>query len=319
MRIPDDLLTAPIFLGGRDRDGNFHYRATAFLVGAPSKRYPDRLGWPCLVTARHNVLKAQATYGNLWVRVNTDNGSAVDVEVTRSWLMPENPASDIALIPFAWMGDWEPFPFPVRWFVTDESIEQRGIGIGDDLIVLGLFSNHVGVTRNLPIVRTGSIASMPQEPLSDPNTGDQYDAYLAEVRSIGGLSGSPVFVALNPVSSLDVKNWERRAHGQPFYLLGLIRGHWDTDAEADFGESEFGRLNTGIAIVTPITDVFELLEDNEIVEYSAEMDARWEALEGQQVEDFASESNEEFDRFSSLAGKLLRVPRNEVDEKRRQA
>ena len=89
------------------------------------------------------------------------------------------PACDLAAIPpflsgraRAWL-----LPLPQYWFATQEIIDARGIGPGDDLVVMGLFASHVGRRRNLPIVRTGNIASMPQEPLVDPNTGQSYDAY----------------------------------------------------------------------------------------------------------------------------------------------
>ena len=54
-----------------------------------------------------------------------------------------------------------------------------------------------GRDRNFPIVRTGHIAMMPDEKIPKVKIGDwegNADAYLIESRSIGGWSGSPVFV-----------------------------------------------------------------------------------------------------------------------------
>src|SRR5215211_3125075 len=67
VRVPDDLLNTTVFIGGRNSDGRLEYRATGFFVGLPTTRV--ELGWPCLVTARHNVEKARAEFGNVWVRV----------------------------------------------------------------------------------------------------------------------------------------------------------------------------------------------------------------------------------------------------------
>jgi hypothetical protein len=327
MRIPDDLLTMPIFLGGRDSSGNLHYRATAFLVATPTSR--NRVGWPCLVTARHNVEHALREYGNVCIRLNSREGGAADVEIRESWLYPENPGSDIAAMPFPFQSfgetageyAWEPLPAPTRWFVTNEVIASRGIGIGEDLIVMGLFSSHLGRTRNLPIVRSGNIASMPLEPLVDQDTGDEYNAYLAEVRSVGGLSGSPVFVVLNPATRVHPEDYDKEIGGQVFYLLGLVRGHWNRRAERDFLETERERLNTGIAIVTPITDLLPVLEMEEFVRYRKEMDKYWDENQpDEQVKDSAAPDSQgaEFGRFEDLTDKLLKVPKKELDEKRRE-
>lgn len=53
------------------------------------------------------------------------------------------------------------------------------------------------------------------------------------------------------------------------FLLGMIRGHWDLErrahdvAVADEGE-ETERLNTGIAMVTPIQDVLRVINSEEM-------------------------------------------------------
>ena len=314
MRVPDDLLTCPLFFGGRDSGGHLHYRATAFFIIAPTERRD--LGALCLVTARHNVERAIAEYGNVWVRLNTRDGAARDVEITKEWTYPDNPASDIAVVPWPWEKyEWEALPIPLRWFVTEDTIEREGVGVGEDLIVMGLFSHHVGTKRNLPIVRSGNIASMPHEPLIDDATGDEYDAYLAEVRSIGGLSGSPVFVTTVGPRPADLGTGEAFA----YYLLGLVRGHWTHDTERDFRGTEADRLNTGIAIVTPITELLPLLERDEFVRHRKDTDKEIDrASGGRQVKDMAEESEgDEFARFEGLTRKLVNVPKKELDEKRK--
>lgn len=322
MRIPDRWLSCPIFFGGRDSSGRLHYRATAFLISTPTEH--SEIGGICLVTARHNVLGALEVYGNVWVRLNTEDGGARDLEITEPWAYPDNPASDIAAIPFFPPFDWEAIPIPARWFVTDEVIETRVVGIGEELVLMGLFSQHVGKTRNLPIVRSGNLAAMPQEPLVDDASGEEYEAYLAEVRSIGGLSGSPVLLALNPSTRLNVfgADTPKDVGGLTFYLLGLIRGHWTQYAESDFQGTKAEDLNTGIAIITPITDVLPLLEREEFVRYRKGIDKQLAAERGRQVLDLApeaapDEARSEFERFQDLTRKIVAVPKKDLDEKRK--
>jgi hypothetical protein len=55
-----------------------------------------------------------------------------------------------------------------------------------------------GRKRNIPIVRTGNISMIPSEkvPGIQIRRGESVESevYLIEARSVGGLSGSPVFI-----------------------------------------------------------------------------------------------------------------------------
>jgi hypothetical protein len=171
---------------------------------------------------------------------------------------------------------------PAEMFATDEIIQKNQIGIGDNLVIPGLFTQRQGTQRNLPIVRTGVIASMPDEPLQDPDTGLKYEGYLAEVRSIGGLSGSPVFVVLDPGRLI---KGSQRFHHQTF-LLGLIRGHWDyrkKTASIDFEDNELEAVNMGMAIVTPIQELVAILNSEELAKERRRLDR--EALKQQPTTD----------------------------------
>jgi hypothetical protein len=91
------------------------------------------------------------------------------------------------------------------------------------------------------------------------------DVYLVEGRSIGGLSGSPVFV--RRTETLDVRMADGRKtaiHSPgPFKLLGVMHGHWKIDP-ADINNIVFTHdpkgVNSGIAIVTPAIKIAEILE-----------------------------------------------------------
>jgi hypothetical protein len=132
-------------------------------------------------------------------------------------------------------------------------------------MIVGLFSSHYGRVSNRPIVRAGIIAAMPHEPLQDVGSGEYYDAYLAEVRSVGGLSGSPVWLVISP--SRMAPGLEGREYRLHFYLLGLVRGHWQKEEAwvSDFGDTEQEALNTGIAIVTPIQKALDIIDSGELV------------------------------------------------------
>src|SRR2546423_15596538 len=155
---------------------------------------------------------------------------------------------------------------------TDHMIEHNAIGIGDELFVTGLFSHRHGHRRNIPISRTGIIASMADEPFIE-DTGELYDAYLVEMRSIGGLSGSPVFVYLDKTRFYSYAASFNESQDWVFFIIGLIRGHWslekksaaiDTIEEEGDEQGEVERLNTGIAQITPALEILNLLYNSPI-------------------------------------------------------
>jgi len=121
---------------------------------------------------------------------------------------------------------------------------------GDDVVLIGLFPNRYGDRRNLPIVRAGIIAAMPEEKFRF--RGKWIDAYLIETRSIGGLSGSPVFLYRYGSRSNESQTW----------LLGVVRGHYgavSTDI-VDAEDAGVETANMGISVVTPAEKLFTLLD-----------------------------------------------------------
>lgn len=146
------------------------------------------------VTNRHVIEKADAFV----IRVNTPQGGVTTIPLTLcDWHNHPNQA-DIAVARVE--PDWEKhkfMPIPIQLFIYPSHIANRSVDIGDDVYMMGRFVHHSGKTINLPSVRSGLISVLPNEheliPL-DPevNLPDQI-AYLIEMRSISGFSGSPVF------------------------------------------------------------------------------------------------------------------------------
>src|SRR5207244_524977 len=83
-------------------------------------------------------------------------------------------------------------------FLTDKIIERYGIGVGDEVFMIGRFVNHEGRQKNTPTVRFGNLAMMPHEKILDEETGLKQESFLIETRSIPGCSGAPVFIWVAP-------------------------------------------------------------------------------------------------------------------------
>jgi hypothetical protein len=271
MRIPEESRKCVCFLGipSKDRNGNevILFKGTAFLVSVPS------LGGTAfywfLVTAAHVARKLQGS--KFFIRLNNKDGkTAVWVqgsETERWWYHPTDKSVDVAVMHFGLpleLND-DGKAIPLRMFCTQSNLAtiNRSIGIGDEVFITGLFVKHSGTARNIPIVRFGNIAMMPEERVATEEFGEM-EAYLIEARSIGGISGSPVFALMdvNAGGGMIIGEWR-------IGLLGIIHGHWDLPkgTQDDFAEMDLdgsGKINAGIAVVTPAEKIAEVLDHPEL-------------------------------------------------------
>ena len=138
--------------------------------------------------------------------------------------------------------------------LTAELAAAQNVGAGDDVAIIGVYRNHVGKQRNIPVVRSGVIAAMPEEPV-ETFLGPM-EAYLIEARSIGGVSGSPVYWVSGRYrwgpDGYMIENDVAR-----FSLMGLVHGHFDSVALGTWPFPE--RMNEGMSIVAPLSHIHDVL------------------------------------------------------------
>ena len=276
MRVSDVIQKCAVFIG-ETVDGVFQPLATGFFVGYP---VGNERATQYLVTAQHCVMQKPS----LQIRINTRNGQSeiYDLRSDRWSFHPdERRFVDVAVMPVA----ISPFLFDVAQIslrkegLTPEIISQHDIGVGDEVFFPGLFVHHSGQGRNLPIIRVGTIAAMPDEPITT-RSGD-LNAYLVEARSIGGHSGSPVFVNMEaPRNYSPAKPKASPLAGddpKPYYLLGLIRGHLRAKDSGEYATADQTAkdlwVNSGIATVIPVQDIWDTLSQPELEEEEERMKA----------------------------------------------
>jgi hypothetical protein len=152
--------------------------------------------------------------------------------------------------------------------VSDDILQENIAGPGDDVYMTELFSHRPGRLRNTPIMRAGTIAAPPDEPIQTRH--GEFAAYLVEARSTPGLNGCPVF--LNPrgfrrVAQLgffpqDDSTRTQETRGEAFttgfYLLGVGYGLYDTRYRVR-PTSSVQRINMGIGLVVPAEGIMDLL------------------------------------------------------------
>ena len=261
MLVPDEIRKCVVFVGEELKQGGHRLCGTAFFVAVDIEG-TDLVASYC-VTAKHTLKGIEENSGyKVLLSLNLAEGGRAWVATKISdWLFhPDDELVDVAVCPFNLGGQFDHLVLPWSMALDDKRIREDSIGIGDELFLVGLFNQHSGSARNIPILRVGNIAAMPEEPIISGRW--VMDAYLVEARSIGGLSGSPVFVNLG--TSRVVKGQIKTAPTPVFYLLGLMHGHWDKPDYDLYGISEDSstkreRVNMGIAIVVPVQKILEVL------------------------------------------------------------
>jgi hypothetical protein len=276
MRVPDPILKSVVFIGVRNEDGEPVYRSTAFFVSVPGAF--GELSWIYLVTAKHVAEKI--AHLPFVVRVNRRNDSplVLDGAGTKWWYHPTAAESVDAAATF-----WSLPPeigkqldiacLPIAMFMSDEVFQKHNIGVGDQVFITGLFTDLQDTSRNLPIVRTGNVALMPDEKIPFRN-GKLLEAYLIESRSIGGLSGCPVFVRgtnmLRGLKNDAGENSTACVSSNTFFLLGSMIGHWDAPPSLNPIHEE--KVNMGISTVTPAKQIRGIINHPELVEMRKKWD-----------------------------------------------
>jgi hypothetical protein len=273
MRIPHQVLKCVGFIS-HDKP-KLDYLGTVFVVTVPSVADPSG-GYAHLVTAKH--VAELIDPGPFAIGMNAKDGTKLIVKSgdARWWYHPtESDSVDVAVTYFAptMVNEYDLECIPSAIFASDRSLQEYGVGLGDETFTVGLFTRFFGTSRFEPIVRIGNIAMMPGQRIPLKGFGEA-EAYLVEGRSIGGLSGSPVFVRNTVV--MHGKNATRQevqlaGTGSRIQLLGLTHGHWDLPIKFKKAEQEEA-VNMGVAIVIPARKILETLFHPELVQMRKKMD-----------------------------------------------
>ena len=306
MRVPDQVRKTVVFVGLPEIPDP-EYRGTAFIVTVPGTQDNH---FAFMVTARHVAEKLQGN--DFYIRANKKRGGTVELRGCADdpwWYHPtERDYVDCAVTMFAPIGlrEIDVEHIPIALFADPAKIKEHNIGIGDEVFITGLFTKVTETSQNIPIVRVGNIAMMPEERI--PFHDGMYDAHLIESRSIGGLSGSPVFV--RPTVSLKVRHEGEAAfiHGVGKILFfGSVIGHWEVPE--GFTPNQAEAVNMGIAPVVPAAKIREVIMQSEIIDIMKTVDAKMKAKNQKGAKlDFASSKKDTFtqDDFDAALKKVSR-------------
>jgi hypothetical protein len=275
MLVPDEVRKCVVFLIYKNKfTKSDTLVGTAFFVSVKEEEFG--LNFVYLVTAKHVIeaIEEKSLDKKVYIRINQKDKPSITLwSDLNKWKFhpsisePTNKAMYIDVAVLEWHPNVEIYDclfIPSTMAATADVISKEGIGCGDEVFITGLFSEHFGLQCNLPIIRIGNIACMPGEPVHTKKYG-LIESYLVEARSIGGLSGSPVFLHLS-----GIRKGAWTLGREPIYWLGLMHGHFDLiDMEIGDTITEDNlyslAINMGIAIVVPVSKILETLNQDEFV------------------------------------------------------
>lgn len=258
MPFADEIRKCVAFIGCPIAGGDFRITGSVFFYGTDQGGSTNPT---FLVTADH-VIRGLRDQGVEWaaVRINTKAGTTKYLKTrVEDWFShPTDSSLDVAILECGVPNIADHLVFPSHMSATTGQFAELQIEPGTDVLVTGLFSKHAGNARNIPYVRSGTLACISEEKVPLDNYGDA-DVHMVEVHSTGGLSGSPV-IAKVP----DNRVTEGVVVGPRYHLIGLMHGHWygkvHVKAKIEYDDVDVVKLmTTGIAVVVPVERIDELM------------------------------------------------------------
>lgn len=229
---------------------------TGFIVMIPSADLG--IGFSYLVTAAHVV----RSFGSTFIKLSRKDGSVADLPVP-AWAF--HPSEDVAVGAFQKdSDDYDHYFVRISEFIEDDE-EIWDPMPGDDIFFAGLLGQVPSMgSRNVPMVRKGSIGALDQEgiPMRMPgNTLIRVRGHLVDCQSFGGFSGSPCFARY----VTGIRRTEHMGLGeevQSTLLLGMLGGHFDQTASVSLPDQEQQLdipVAAGVAVVYPASVIRETL------------------------------------------------------------
>ncbi len=288
-RVPDQILDSvfylyPSFEGVLFRE---EYGGTGFFVWVESEMHEGR-GHLYAVTNNHVIEEGYASN----IVINAEFDMKVIHPVPLNQWIPHPDGDDLAIAIVGGLNDkrFKHSAIPTYGFLTKEMAAALNLGAGHEVFMVGRFVHHAGRYINTPSVRSGIISVMPRphEGIEFYEGGFQQEAYLVEMRSISGYSGSPVFFRL-PAEDLQGRQLEGESArlARTPWLLGVDCGNFKYyDKVYEVHETQDGKRyektnleaksHSGQAIVIPSWKLLELLNDERVVMARKEADKRVE-------------------------------------------
>src|SRR5438034_8535121 len=175
MRVPDEVLKSVVFIGVQ-QGAVTKYIGTGFFVLLREQEAGLPFQFTYLVTAGHVADDVDGI--PFTIRINKRSGALATVNENEAgdfkWYRhPKGKVVDIAVCP--WLvpsREFDAKSLDTAYFLTPELAKETGIGVGDEVLMVGLFSKITDEARLIPITRIGNLAMIPSGSVVPTDLGD---------------------------------------------------------------------------------------------------------------------------------------------------
>jgi hypothetical protein len=317
-RVPDTYVNSVVYIYKSVADAERSRRGggCGVLVGVPCEQIPE-VGHVYVVTNAHVAETCRV------VRYNTQQGVRIhDLSAVRWYDHPDGWDVSVCPLLLTFFFDDKVAVLRDSLFLTRERMEGIPLRHGDELFMVSRYGDHPGDDSNEPIVRFGTLAKSRPVIVKRPD-GDK-EAFLAEMRSLPGHSGSPAFVFFYGMAARLGADEPDKLPKPATHLLGIDSFHpaqkrWMKESMPDGKDRVVGthyvEENSGIAGIVPAWRIAEILDRDELKEDRRKTE---EAMMEEPPQDDVILDTEtdggEFDRFRDLTRNLLNVSKTEISE-----
>ena len=200
-RLPKDIVDSALYLYASREDALAHknFGGTAFLLSMTSERYPE-ITYFYVVSNWHVAVRDGCSVLGL----NTLDGSTDAYELgPEDWVFDPN-GDDVAVALVRLNFDVHRVnPIPIKLIYSKAQMlapDPDGVGLGDDVFMMGRFIDSEYLATNSPAIRFGHISAVMAQ-VQQPGRGFR-ESYCLDMHSRNGYSGSPVFAYRTPGTNL---------------------------------------------------------------------------------------------------------------------
>jgi hypothetical protein len=152
-------------------------------------------------------------------------------------------------------------------FVDRPQVAELDIRMGDDVCMVGRHLNYDGGLTNTPTSRFGHLVQLPGEVIADER-GRSYAAFLVQIPSLPGFSGSPVFLMQDESQKHLERGLMSMVASRHQRLLGVNCGHIPAYSPTYLAETNrrnpalTAEINSGVSAVIPAWNLLELIDED---------------------------------------------------------
>ncbi len=248
-KIPSQVKKSVAFIFVKDSSKRLTPQGTGFFVLLKANQNADTANFGYLVVTQNTLKKNNGSFfDTVYIRINRKDGYSdtlvvplYEKGVPRFFLHPDSTV-DLAVVPaYPDLNRYDFLFTPVGMIAPLDFFKRENIVEGDEVFYMGMLDSHIGIFKNIPIVRFGKIAQLSDEKYLVEK--GYTELYLVEAIISKGNNGSPLYYYT--ASNKDTGN---NIIPAKLFLAGIVSENYGED-----------KNDNGLVNVVPAYKLTELL------------------------------------------------------------